>query len=70
MMGFREMAACLRAVFEPADPDRKPLVNSRSIKGAIQRMECEADKLKEVALNERPARNLDEALRQVSKSER
>ncbi len=69
MMGFREMTACLRAVFEPADPDRKPLVKSRSIKDAIQRLECEADELKRAALNERPARNLDEALRQVSRSE-
>ncbi len=61
--------ACLRAAYDPTEPERKALRKSRSLKDAIARMECEAAELKEAALNDRPARNLDEALRQVSKSE-
>lgn len=54
MTSLREVSACLHAVFEPAEPDRKPLHKSRSIKEAIARMEREAEELKEVALGEPP----------------
>lgn len=70
MVDVPQAAACLRAAFDPSDPDRKPLHKSRSLKDAIARLACEATELKEAALGDRPARNLDEALRQVSKSER
>ncbi len=66
-LGIREVGACLRAVFEPADPEREPLVQSRSIKHALERLECEADELKEVALNDGPASNIREAIRQIVK---
>ena len=65
-MSLHEIAERLREALKPYEHDREPLVHSRSIKGALERLECEADELKEVALSERPARNIDEALRQLS----
>ncbi len=65
MTGIREVGACLRAVFLPEDPDRKPLVRSISIKRALERLECEADELKEVALDDGPAANIREAIKQI-----
>ncbi len=65
MTGIREVGACLRAVFLPDDPDRKPLVQSRGIRRALERLECEADELKEVALDDGPASNIREAIRQI-----
>jgi len=65
MTGIRDVGACLRAAFLPADPDRKPLVQSPSLKRALERLECEADELKEVALDDGPASNIREAIKQI-----
>ncbi len=40
--------ACLRAAYDPAEPNRKPIRKSRNLKAAFRRLDCEADELKEV----------------------
>ncbi len=68
-MDLPEVRACLRAVFLPVSPDREPLIKSRSIKQAVQRLACEADELKEVALYDGPTNNIREAIKQIVKEQ-
>ncbi len=56
MVEVPEVRACLRAAYEPTEPDRKPLHKSRSLREAITRLGYEAEKLREVAERHRPFR--------------
>ena len=57
MTNRRGIGACLYAAFEPTQPNRAPMIRSKSMKQAMGRMSSEADELKQVALGHRPFRD-------------
>ena len=63
MVDVPEARACLRAAYQPADDDRKPLKKSHSLKAAFKRIEYEADELKEAVSGRRP---FSETVRKIS----
>ena len=56
MFSRHTVAACLHAAFEPSEPNRKPIVKSRTLSDAMRRLGNEADELKEAATSPRPFR--------------